>query len=327
MQMEIWVEKYRPRDLYDVVGNEPAMDRLRGLAATGNTPNLILAGPPGCGKTTSVFCLARALLGDSHVKQGVLEMNASDDRGIDAVREKIKNFAMQKVTLPEGRQKLIILDEADSMTEAAQQAMRRIMEQYSSTTRFALACNQSSKIIEPIQSRCAIVRFGKLSDAEVLARLKYVAEAEGVACTDTGLEALVFTAEGDMRNALNNLQSTFTGFGSVTRDNVMKVCDQPQPQEIQAVIRACLNRDWAQGYDRLAGLYGKGYSCGDIVSTLLRLLKSFEMREDAKIEFIKEVSLVHMRVIDGVQTLTQLGGLVGKLCLAAETLRVSVSGA
>jgi len=303
------------------------MDRLRGLAATGNTPNLILAGPPGCGKTTSVLCLARALLGEEHVKAGVLEMNASDDRGIDAVRDKIKNFAQQKVTLPEGRQKLIILDEADSMTEAAQQAMRRIMEQYSSTTRFALACNQSTKIIEPIQSRCAIVRFGKLSDAEILARLKVVAEAEKVACTDGGVEALVFTAEGDMRNALNNLQSTFTGFGAVTRENVMKVCDQPQPQEIQAVIRACLNRDWTQGYDRLAGLHSKGYSCGDIIGTLLRLLKSFEMREDVKIEFIKEASLTHLRMVEGLQTLTQLGGLVGRMCLSAETLKVAVSGA
>ena len=325
--MEIWVEKYRPRDLFDVVGNEPAMDRLRGLAATGSMPNLILAGPPGCGKTTSVLALARALLGEEYVKNGVLEMNASDDRGIDVVRGKIKQFAQQKVTLPEGRQKLVILDEADSMTEAAQQAMRRVMEIYSTTTRFALACNQSTKIIEPIQSRCAIVRFTKLADAEVLSRVKHVADKEGVACTDGGLEALVFTAEGDMRNALNNLQSTFTGFGSVTRENVFKVCDQPHPQAIQAVIKACLAKDWAQGFDRLAELHQKGYSCGDIVGTLLRLLKSFDMREDVKIEFIREVSVTHLRVVDGVSSLTQLGGMIARMCTAADNLRVSVVGA
>ena len=321
------MEKYRPRDLFDVVGNEGAMERLRGLAALGSMPNLILSGPPGCGKTTSVLALARALLGEDYVKNGVLEMNASDDRGIDVVREKIKHFAMQKVTLPQGRQKLIILDEADSMTEAAQQAMRRIMEIYSATTRFALACNQSTKIIEPIQSRCAIVRFTKLSDAEVLSRIRYVSDQEKVPLTDGGLEALVFTAEGDMRNALNNLQSTYTGFGSVTKENVFKVCDQPHPAEVLQVIRACLAQDWAQGYDRLAGLYSKGYSCGDIVGTLLRLLKNFDMREDAKIEFIKEVSVTHLRIVDGVQTLTQLGGMIARMCSAAENLKLTVAGA
>ena len=133
-------------------------------------PNLILVGPPGTGKSSSVMCMARQMLGDC-VKAGTLELNASDDRGIDVVRDKIKQFAHQKVTVPAGMHKLIILDEADSMTESAQQALRMVMTEYSNTTRFALACNDSSKLIEPIQSRCAIVRFTKLSDEEMLKRL------------------------------------------------------------------------------------------------------------------------------------------------------------
>ena len=152
-----WVEKYRPTKIDDIVGNKDAVDRLTAIASTGNMPNLIFTGPPGIGKTTSVLCLAHTLLGPSY-KDAVLELNASDDRGIDAVRNKIKMFAQKKVTLPPGRHKIILLDEADSMTSAAQQALRRTMELYSSTTRFALACNASEKIIEPIQSRCAIVR-------------------------------------------------------------------------------------------------------------------------------------------------------------------------
>ena len=206
-----WVEKFRPVSLDQVVGNEDTVKRLKIIAKDGNLPNIILAGPPGTGKTTSILCLARELLG-ANFKGAVLELNASDARGIDVVRNKIKMFAQQKVTLPAGRHKIIILDEADSMVAGAQQALRRTMELYSNTTRFALACNNSSKIIEPIQSRCAIVRYTRLSDAQVLKRLMEVCKSEKVVHTEAGLEALIFTAEGDMRNALNNLQSTHAGF-------------------------------------------------------------------------------------------------------------------
>eukprot|EP01041_Mallomonas_annulata_P010570 gene10570-22060_t len=216
-----WVEKYRPEFLRDVVGNTEAVSRLSAIAQAGNLPNIILAGPPGIGKTTSILCLAREMLGDSY-KNAVLELNASDARGIDVVRNKIKMFAQKKVTLPPGKHKIIILDEADSMTAAAQQALRRTMEIYSSTTRFALACNNSTKIIEPIQSRCAVLRYTRLSDAEVLLRLQQVCAAENVSFEMNGLEALIFTAEGDMRNALNGLQSTVSGFGHVTAETVFK---------------------------------------------------------------------------------------------------------
>ena len=198
-------EKYRPALLSDIVGNSETVERLKVIAAEGNMPNLIIAGPPGTGKTTSVTCLARAMLGPAY-KEALLELNASDDRGIDVVRNKIKLFAQKKVTLPAGRHKIVILDEADAMTKAAQQALRRTMEIYSATTRFALACNNSTKIIEPIQSRAAILRYTKLSNEEVALRLLQVIKAEKISYDDSGIEALLFTCEGDMRNALNNLQ-------------------------------------------------------------------------------------------------------------------------
>ena len=178
-----WIEKYRPQKLEDVVGNEETLVRLQAIAKDGNLPNLILCGPPGTGKTTSVHALAHELLGDSY-KDGVLELNASDARGIDVVRNRIKSFAMNKVTLPKGRQKIIILDEADSMTTSAQQALRRTMEVYSNTTRFCLACNISTKIIEAIQSRAAILRYSRLSHEQILANLMKVCEAEEVPYTE-----------------------------------------------------------------------------------------------------------------------------------------------
>ncbi len=142
------MEKYRPVFLDDIVGNTETIERLKIIAKDGNMPHVIISGMPGIGKTTSVLCLARQLLGDAY-KEAVLELNASDERGIDVVRNRIKGFAQKKVTLPGGRQKIVILDEADSMTSGAQQALRRTMEIYSGTTRFAFACNQSNKIIEP----------------------------------------------------------------------------------------------------------------------------------------------------------------------------------
>ncbi|CAE6493382.1 unnamed protein product [Rhizoctonia solani] len=309
-----WVEKYRPQTLDDIVGNAETIDRLKVIAQDGNCPHIIISGMPGIGKTTSIHCLAHAMLGDAY-KEGVLELNASDERGIDVVRGKIKAFAQKKVTLPPGRHKIVILDEADSMTTGAQQAMRRTMEIFSSTTRFALACNQANKIIEPIQSRCAVLRYAKLRDEEVLKRLLEVCEMEKVKYNDEGLTALLFTAEGDLRQALNNLQSTHAGFSFVSADNVFRVCDQPHPVIVQEMLRACKDGDVDSAMGKLNELWNHGYSAVDIVTTLFRVTKTFdELPEYTKLEYIKEIGWTHMRVLEGVGTLVQLGGLTARLC-------------
>ncbi|KDQ19721.1 hypothetical protein BOTBODRAFT_27142 [Botryobasidium botryosum FD-172 SS1] len=309
-----WVEKYRPLKLDDVVGNADTVDRLKVIARDGNCPHIIISGMPGIGKTTSIHCLAHEMLGDAY-KEGVLELNASDERGIDVVRNKIKTFAQKKVTLPPGRHKIVILDEADSMTSGAQQAMRRTMEIFSNTTRFALACNQSNKIIEPIQSRCAILRYSKLKDVEVLKRLLEVCEAEKVKYNDEGLTALIFTSEGDMRQAINNLQSTWSGFGFVSADNVFKVCDHPHPVLVQEMLRSCIKGDVNAAMEKLNDLWKQGYSAVDIVITIFRVTKTFdELKEYQKLEFIREIGWTHMRILEGVGTLVQLGGLVARLC-------------
>ncbi|VDM51884.1 unnamed protein product [Angiostrongylus costaricensis] len=284
-----WVEKYRPQKLEEVVGNEEIIHSLGFFIENGNPPHFIMSGPPGCGKTTAIWAMAKEYLNE-YVKDAVLELNASDDRWVS------------------------VCNEADSMTEGAQQALRRIMENYSDTTRFALACNQSDKIIEPIQSRCAILRFHKLSDAQIACRLEEVCKAENVSYDDEGLNALLFTAQGDMRQALNNLQCTVSAYEYVSAENVLKVCDEPHPQLMANMLTLCAEQNFRDAAAIIHDFYRMGYSPEDIVSNMFRVSKTVPIPEYVRMEFMKEIGLCHMRITEGLSSLLQLSGLVAKLC-------------
>lgn len=299
----------------DVVGNEETVARLRVIARDGNMPNIIITGPPGTGKTTSICALAHELLGDKF-SDACLELNASDDRGISVVREKVKAFAQKKVTLPPGRTKIIILDEADSMTASAQQALRRTMEVNSSTTRFALACNFSGKIIEPIQSRCAVLRFTRLDNADVHERLTKVIKDEKVETTDDGVEALLYIAEGDLRSAINTLQSTHAGFGLVSAENVFRVCDQPHPTIVQDIVNDCVAADLVSAHKKLEKqLLSKGYAPLDIVNTFFKVVTGMGgIHDQTQLEFVRLIGQAHHRMIEGCGTPLQLAGLLAKMC-------------
>ena len=168
-----WIEKYRPSQLNDIIGNSNIINQFKSISKNGNMPHMLLVGPPGTGKTTSIICLAKELLGNNFA-EGFLELNASNERGIDVVRNKIKDFCKKKLTLAEGIHKIIFLDEVESMTSIAQQALRRIIEQYTHNTRFSMACNSSNQMIEPIQSRCTIKRFSRIKEKDILKRLKNI---------------------------------------------------------------------------------------------------------------------------------------------------------
>lgn len=309
-----WVEKYRPVHLEDVVGNVEAVNALKRISQDGNLPHMIISGLPGIGKTTAVLCLARELFGNDPklMKEGILELNASDDRGIDTVRNMIKTFAQKKVLLPHNRHKIVILDEADSITASAQQALRRTMEIYSNTTRFVFSCNQSNKIIEPLQSRCSILRFNRLQDGEVLKNLRRILACEHIhEYTDDGLGALIFSCDGDMRQAINNLQSVYYGFGLINSDNVFKLVDIPNPLVVHKMLQQSLAGDLDLALAVLHELWDKGYSATDIVNICFRVSKTLHLdRADANLEILKIVGQYQMRVVEGVATHLQLCGML-----------------
>ena len=301
-----FVEKYRPKKLWDILGNMGIVKTMQGIAMLGNMPNLLICGPPGTGKTTAVKWLANELLG-TYAKQAVLELNASDDRGIDIVRNQIKSFAIKKVDLPfKSAHKIIILDEVDSMTTGAQQALRMTMTEYSDSTRFALACNDSSKIIDAIQSRCSIIRMSKVPDKLMKIRIREICESESAKFDEDGIDSLCFCAEGDMRSVLNSLQATIAGFGNVSKDHVYSVCDLPQPEQLQKVIQACLQKDFEKAIVLVDKVYYEGYNMIDIVGTLMKILQKIKITESKRLDYLALATDLKMKVLQGINSNLQL---------------------
>ena len=308
-----WIEKYRPTKLSQIVGNKRIISNLQSISESGNLPNLILAGPPGTGKTTSVLALAHELLGENF-KKAVIELNASDERGINVVRDKIKRFAQQKIPLPEGRHKIIILDEADSMTSSAQGSMRVTISDYSNTTRFVLACNDSSKIIEAIQSRCTVLRFGKLSPDDIKERIKFVLKNEHANYDEKGLQAIIDTCNGDMRYALNNTQSCIVGFGEVNEENVYKIVELPRPKEIEKIYNFCINKMFVEAINKFNELFDDGYSCLEIISVFNRLIQENDKIDDKiRIILLRKISEYKMNLIDGLDSNLQMSGFISEI--------------
>ncbi|KAG0675451.1 replication factor C subunit 4 [Pichia californica] len=322
LELELpWVEKYRPKYLDEVVGNVETINALKRISKDGNLPHLILSGSPGIGKTTTILCLARELFNNDEklLKEGILELNASDDRGIEIVRNLIKNFSQKKVLLPYNRHKIIILDEADSITSSAQQALRRTMEIYSNSTRFIFSCNQSNKIIEPLQSRCSILRFNKLKDEEILIILKRILKNEGIeSFTNDGLSSIIFTSDGDLRQAINNLQSVYYGFKLINSENVFKIVDLPNPLIVNRMIKECLNGEIDKGLTILKELWNKGYSAIDIINVCFKVCKTINSDDnidnEKQLKILRNIGECQMRVVEGVSSFLQLSSMLVSLC-------------
>ncbi|WP_049997939.1 replication factor C small subunit [Halococcus sediminicola] len=313
---EIWIEKYRPQTLAAVAGQDDITERLRSYVAQDDLPHLLFSGPAGVGKTTSAMAIAREVYGEDW-RENFLELNASDERGIDVVRDRIKNFA--RASFGGHDYRVIFLDEADALTSDAQSALRRTMEQFAGTTRFILSCNYSSQIIDPIQSRCAVFRFGPLPEEAVAEYVRTIAGEEGIDVTDDGVDALVYAADGDMRKAINGLQAAATTGGTVDEEAVYAITAAARPEEIEAMVQHAVGGDFAAARAKLDDLLTDwGLGGGDVIDQLHRSAWAFELDDRATVRLLERVGETDYRITQGANERLQLEALLASLALEAE---------
>ncbi|XP_011494722.1 PREDICTED: replication factor C subunit 5 isoform X2 [Ceratosolen solmsi marchali] len=302
-----WVEKYRPSKLCDLISHEEILQTINKFIDEDQFPHLLLYGPPGTGKTTTILACAKKLYTPQQFNSMVLELNASDDRGIGIVRGQILSFASTKTIYKSGF-KLIILDEADAMTTDAQNALRRIIEKYTDNARFCIICNYLSKIIPALQSRCTKFRFGPLASLQILPRLEYVIKEENVTVTEDGKQALITLSGGDMRRVINVLQSTWLAFGCVNEVNVYSCVAHPLPIDIKNIINWLLNESYEFAYNNLKTK--KGLALQDILTEIQVFVNKIEFPDDILIDLIIKMAEIEKRVISGCNEAVQLNSLV-----------------
>ena len=311
---EVWIEKYRPQTLDDVSGQESVIDRLGSYIDENDLPHLLFSGPAGIGKTTAAQAIAREIYGDDW-RQNFLELNASDQRGIDVVRDRIKSFARESFS-PDHSHTIIFLDEADSLTDAAQAALRRTMEQFSDNTRFVLSCNYSSKIIDPIQSRCAVFRFSPLSDAAIREQIGQIADREGIEVTGDGMAALVYAADGDMRRAINSLQAAATTGDAVDEQAVYEITATARPEEIESMVADALDGDFSKARATLDTLLTEtGIAGGDVIDQLHRSVWEFDLTDREAVRLLERIGEADYRITEGANEQVQLEALLASLAL------------
>jgi replication factor C subunit 3/5 len=316
-----WVEKYRPSALQELISHEDIIKTIRKFISEDKLPHLLFYGPPGTGKTSTILACAKEIYSTKECNSMVLELNASDDRGINVVRGQILNFASTRTIFNSGY-KLVILDEADSMTNDAQNALRRIIEKFTENVRFCLICNYLSKIIPALQSRCTRFRFGPLTASQILPRLQHVADQENVPVTEDGKKALIALSGGDMRKVLNVLQSCSMAFDVVDENNVYTCVGHPLAIDISNIVTWMLNESFTTSYTNILNLKtDKGLALQDIVTEVHTYVHRLDLPQRIRIELLIKLAELEERLVKGTSEKIQLGSMISVFQITRDMVR------
>jgi replication factor C subunit 3/5 len=318
-----WVEKYRPAKLDELIAHEEIIQILNRLIDSNQLPHLLFHGPPGTGKTSTIIACAKKMFGE-HYNSMTLELNASDDRGIDVVRDQIKDFAGTQKLFSRGV-KLVILDEADAMTNDAQSALRRVIEKYTVNTRFCMICNYVNKIMPALQSRCTKFRFAPLKPDQIRGRLSDIVAAEKVNIDTSGSEAILALADGDLRRVLNLLQSSSMAYDKVDEQAVYMTAGAALPGVIEGLYNDLLEQSFDDIYVKLISTTkDRGYALADIITKISMCVAETEFPDAVSAFLMDKLSTIEFRLSHGTSEKLQVGALVGAFTIAREMMEKAV---
>lgn len=314
-QSEIWTERYRPQTFEEMVGQQEIVKRVRSLVQAINIPHLLFAGPAGTGKSTLALIIVKELF-KATWKDNYLELNASDERGIDVVRQKVKDFARTKA-LGDFPFKVIFLDEADALTKEAQQALRRTMENYTNTCRFIMSCNYSSKIIDPIQSRCVVFRFKLLEKKDVTQVIRKIADKEKLKLTEDAYQTLYEVSEGDCRRAINLLQATASVAMDINSEMINIIAASTKPANVRIILDYALAGDFLNARERLLEIMLRESVSGtDIIKSIQKEIWNLPIEPEIKVRLTEKTGEIEFRMVEGSDEFVQLESLLASFLLA-----------
>lgn len=322
-----WVEKYRPKNSQEILLEPFIKQKIEKILENKSIPNMIITGEPGTGKTSTILFLAKQIYGDKY-DENVLELNASDDRGLSIINNTIYPFCKKKTSCLNGKNsenypnhKLVILDEADSITPKAQNLLSNIISEFRKNTRIVFICNDCTQIIESIQSRCIIIKYPRINSDNLFQKIEHICQKEKLQYTTEGINTLLFVSNKDIRQSINNLECIYYSFKILDEQTVYKLIDKPKPFYISEIIKNCYSGNYIKTINIVKSLYNKGYTPNDILLTFMKYLfestnnfdNVVELKEETKFKIYEIISLCYIRVNGGIDTLLQLCGCISKI--------------